>query len=674
MLTTLVKGDKRTTVKIPIERIFRLHNQDYDALTTPSELVSVTTSPTSEKQHEYWQNTQVEWKKHMIDRCDKFPLLEEQLLVAATLAFPFPKDRMCYAEITREGMHTATEKGKRKQGFFKTDDLEADKMPRVAVLHLPTGTGKTAVAGVAALARLSTVKIDDSDVRKATLNVSSNSSSMRTATPIKVAIFCVPDYLVEQWSSTLASMLDEAERVYGKRPVLVTGKYDSQKRVFTLAMVGRDTVLWVMGASEYREVKPLRKTPGYVVPLFVWDELASPARSKWDQPESVVLNHWVVQATVEKFKGVSNHHPLAKAMGGSYLPPSSINDDAFHSSSYTAIDGALQQICWMQNASTIAPVRKALSEAAMALMPEGLLVQKVTWRVATLAGAVHGPGLVPISLGSLLRQAIVAGHAIAEEHLALPPMPTPDLIVAAVDKLFALAVPPRWEVKVNAASLTRLRNHLLAMRHEEPECPVLLSPIPKERVVLCTSCTAVLDKATLRDLGGKCPLCRARLEVAEVDGAPPADEPVSLPSDLAEQVDFLTAKRLTAEVGVPLLLAAASRPLRALVVSRYTKHDRTFFESFKACIQSKIPGVHVQDADEPFSLQEYNDPQTFPRSMVLILNASKHVNSISGLDLVATNLTYIDRAFNKADEAQAVGRCLRMGSGPREYKRILFGQ
>ena len=100
-----------------------------------------------------WLYNSVEglFKDQVPIRSALFALLPWQRAAAAAMPNPMPRETYTELGISRASMEKLTYKGCRKTPFSVKYSIEADALPVITLAHLPTGSGKSIIAIMAAL-------------------------------------------------------------------------------------------------------------------------------------------------------------------------------------------------------------------------------------------------------------------------------------------------------------------------------------------------------------------------------------------------------------------------------------------------------------------------------------------------------------------------------------------
>lgn len=225
-------------------------------------------------------------------------------------------------------------------------------------------------------------------------------------------------------------------------------------------------------------------------------------------------------------------HPLRKALGDNFTPISKVCLEDGLGDKYPKVQQGLEHFCKLRQFAPPEELRKMVSDEVQDNMPEGLIVQRLMLRVATLNGMMTGSDMVKVSLSALALN--IMGHGI--------PQDTRDIIKNMLEEaqtMKAVSVLNKVEILLEAMPVTsimersakcgvqRLSDRLSEiLQGKMPECPVMLETPTLEEARIMKCCTAIISCKALDRLHTSCPLCKEPFEEGQEVGAvelPPLD-------------------------------------------------------------------------------------------------------------------------------------------------------
>ena len=211
-------------------------------------------------------------------------------------------------------------------------------------------------------------------------------------------------------------------------------------------------------------------------------------------------------------------------------------------SNYPTVQSALNHLCKMRMFAPPEFVRRVVADGVKHKMPAGIVVQRVLFRMGTLAAMETGTEMVEMSFADLALR-IMGNHVsfgyrekIRDIFTKAEAFSSEDILSKVEQVCSEIQVRSIAENTAKQAVL-RLQERLSTMLNGNlPECPVTMEPIPKERVRILGCCTCVIDSDSLPGCKGRCPLCRSAIESVgaarePVAQAEPKEESKAEPKD-----------------------------------------------------------------------------------------------------------------------------------------------
>ena len=478
-------------------------------------------------------------------RCSDFFLLPSQRLAILALTTPMPREIHCRLTIPTSAMRELTKPGARKMAMDVRLALPANGLPAFALADYATGSGKTAMALMAALSLLCSAErwthLQSKYREILSQRLLEPACGLLRGEPVassklaRMAIVFAPPALVNHWYNTALSCVACLKEVYGRDVEVEVWKGEPSRNGVLRAYESGKVIIGIYKADA-EATSILRKSPGVGVAVRIYDELNTPITTRYDSVESPVCFNYIVQATLDLLSGATDgqpRHPLRLAFGGNFVPTtrlvSMIQGGAYKDALYAL--GCAAKIRLFAAPDFL---RRLVSNDVQRNMPGSIAVHRVSLRAATLSAVVTGAAVVRLTLPQLavamlnetsggctsvsteLRDSIEALFEQAEL------LGTAEILETLDDKLSGMPETD-YACHMKKAAVTRLRRTMEeVLGGELPTCPVTLDTIEKANVRILRCCTAVLDVNSLPVCNGRCPLCRAPLgEGSEVALAAP---------------------------------------------------------------------------------------------------------------------------------------------------------
>lgn len=243
---------------------------------------------------------------------------------------------------------------------------------------------------------------------------------------------------------------------------------------------------------------------------------------------------YITQATIDSLEKCTEGNPRAPlrlAFGNNYQPIRRARK-AMAKGEYKFVQEALEHFCKMRQFAAPEFLRKLVAGGVQANMPRGIIVHRVTLRAGTLQALATGSDMVKLSLPDLA--ASILGDRVSpgvrekvREIFGRAEAASCDVILKELDEEHEKAPLLTMQDNVAKQAILRLKDHMAALfGGKMPDCPVLLAPIPRERVRILKCCTAIIDCEALAQLQKKeCPLCRASIGTGSVAEVKPEAKP-----------------------------------------------------------------------------------------------------------------------------------------------------
>ena len=383
-----------------------------------------------------------------------FPLLVGQRLVIASLLAPIDKKIDHCVWISRATMvrnHTI-HKGADRTEFAVECSLAANQRPRFSLLDVPTGTGKTIMASVAAAVAILSERrwqglrreFGTSLVRNAMHGGSGLSLGKTQGVELaRVVVVLAPKPLLMHWrtyiEAAIASMRHteaveaggaeaeatlaavESARVW----VGMRDNEDGEGHTMERAHAIGAPVVWILENGVQESWMALRQSGNAIdYAYLVWDELRAGGCSyesgvtteennggrpklREGERESHPVYNIVLQATVASMVGVGAgdvHHPIREWFGGQRLNDLSNFTNCFSGGAklFKPAEIQMQQHSILAMCSIPKPVRRLLEISALTHMPPGLQINRLRARHKTLVAAVTSQSFWEVSLSQFL--------------------------------------------------------------------------------------------------------------------------------------------------------------------------------------------------------------------------------------------------------------------------------
>ena len=433
------------------------------------------------------------------------------------------------------------------------------------------------------------------------------------------------------------------------------------------------------------------------------------------------------QATIEMLETATKgqpRHPLRKALGDNFTPISKVCKEDGLGDKYPKVQQGLEHFCKLRQFAPPEFLRKMVSEEVQDNMPEGLIVQRLMLRVATLNGMMTGSDMVKVSLSALAIN--VMGHGIPQDTRdaikdmleEAQTMKAAGVLEKVNDMLASMPVTSIMERSAKSG-VQRLSDRLTEiLEGRMPECPVMLETPTLEEARIMRCCTAIISCKALDRLHTCCPLCKEPFEHGQEVGtvqlpslSPPTSPPMS-PSMMIERKreraergeessseeeeeqdgkcqrlerDAILERKFT-EISekrmqtVDGIIAALNAQLdhnassRILLCFAFEAHQRAVVRQMVSRIKREVGGgeARVTDIEDIArnaqkageAMVHFDNAKAHPEPQIFIFNTRAKTSNVQGMDLHATDLTIVADECDLAVQRQAAGRSLRMRKRP----------